>query len=255
MKKEFLSLIGCGWLGSKLAIKLVELQYRVIVTTANVRPDFDAGSYFQFDLTQKQPIPEEIITSDVLLYLIPPLSLEYVKRFFDKIPEDKKIIFISSTSVYGKKMGCVDEETPITLDKTSSPLLVETESYLKSRFNNATILRFGGLYGDNRHPVYFLQGKKGLKNGGELLHLVHQSECIEAITKILAKNLWGETFNIVSDLRIKKYEYYTQVASERALELPNYEKTESDPLETNISNHKSKFKLDMNYNPRILYIF
>lgn len=250
MKKEFLCLIGCGWLGKPLANDLFKKNYQVTATATGKNPPeslADGISYIGLDLRQNQPLPEAISKADILIYTIPPLEFSLITHFFEKVPVDKKIIFTSSTSVYGKNLGDVHEGVQLSYDNTSSALLVETENYLKQRFSHLTILRLGGLYGNERHPVHFLSGKKGLKTGKEYLHLAHQDDCIEAISSVIKKKLWGETFNIISDLRITKKEYYLKIAAELSLPLPEYEETVADNCPTKISNEKSKRLLGMTY--------
>lgn len=256
MKNEFLCLIGCGWLGKPLAKTLKNDGYRIVATTAHdqsVEFQNDGISYIRYDLAQ-DPLPSLALDADVIVYTIPPLEISVVKHFFDQLPADKKIIFTSSTAVYGKNMGAVNEDTPLDLNNTHSPLLLETENYLRTRFKAATILRLGGLYGDKRHPVYFLQGKKGLTNGQEFIHLVHQQDCIKAISSVIEHELWGKTLNIISDLRITKRDYYTDMAEKLSLPLPEYVESDKGMKETKISNQKSKELLVINYlNPNQLF--
>ncbi len=250
MKNEILCLIGCGWLGKPLANFLSKKNYPVTATaTGKTAPEslVDGISYIDFDLTKSQSLPLEIAKADVLIYTIPPLELSVIKNFFDKIPVDKKIIFTSSISVYGKNTGATDETAALDPANTSSPLLLETEVYLKQRFSKLTILRLGGLYGEERHPVYFLAGKKNIKTGEEFLHLAHQDDCIQAINAVIERGQWGEIFNIVSDLRVTKKEYYLAMAAKLSLPIPEYDQTVKDSNPTRISNEKSKNVLGMNY--------
>lgn len=256
MKNKNLCLIGCGWLGKPLAKTLLSKGHTLTVTTASDKsPEFQSEgiSYITFDLIQ-DPFNEEILKADIVVYTIPPLPFVAVKNFFDHLPTDKKIIFTSSTSVYGKNMGSVDEDTPIDPENTQSPLLAQTEEYLRARFKNAVILRLGGLYGEKRHPVYFLAGKKDIKTGGEFLHLAHQDDCVSAITKIIETETWGQTLNIISDLRITKRDYYLDMAQKLSLPLPEYAESDKGLKETKISNQKSKTLLQIHYkNPSEFY--
>lgn len=256
MKKELISIIGGGWLGRPLSLELLAQDYDILVSTAHDKSaEFkdDGLSYITFDITI-QSAPSKVLSSDVIIYLIPPLPLLEIKKFFDQIPEDKKIVFASSTAVYGKNLGDVDEKSQLSIHETNSPLLIETENYLRSRFKKASILRFGGLYGGKRHPVFFLQGRSDLSGANEFTHLVHRDDCIKAIINVIAKNMWGETFNIISDLRISKRDYYTEMAQKLNLTPPKYKESEKNFSETNISNVKSKNELKIFYsNPSEFY--
>jgi nucleoside-diphosphate-sugar epimerase len=222
-----IGLIGRGWLGSPLEIALLNNGYHTFSTTSK-----------SFDIT-KDPIPKKLLESDILIYTIPPLGQKEPERFFSQIDIKKKIIFTSSTSYYGKNQGSVDENTLSSLIITGSPELFETEQFLKNKFKDLTIIRPGGLYGEKRHPVFFLAGRSGLTTGNEHLHLVHQTDCVSAILSILEKNIWAEDFNLVSDLRILKKEYYREMAQKLNLEIPEFSNIEvSNP--TNINNLKTK---------------
>ena len=256
MKNEKLCIVGCGWLGKTLAKHLIEAQYQVLATTAHDKTDefkADTIPYINFDLNSNIAIFEKILKSDVIIYLIPPIELQVVKKFFDKFPNNKRIIFTSSTSIYGKNLGFVHESFTPDIHHTSSPLLLQTEEYMRSRFRNLTIIRPGGLYGDKRHPIYFLQGKKNLTSGEELLHLVHRDDIIQGIISILEGNIWGEVFNLISGLRVSKKEYYTTMAKKLNLIPPEYTPDENSINPTRISNEKSKLKLKINYLDPKLY--
>jgi nucleoside-diphosphate-sugar epimerase len=250
MKKTKLCLIGCGWLGKPLAKHLIAKGYSLLATTAhdkNTEFSNELIPYLRFDLTLSPQVTEEILNADILIYTIPPLELHFIKIFFDQIPIDKKIIFTSSTSVYGKDQGPVNETFIPAPASANSPLLVQTEEYLRQRFKQLTIIRPGGLYGEKRHPIFFLQGKSQLTTGKELLHLVHLQDCINAILKIIDLNIWNETINLVSDLRIEKKEYYVAMAKKLKITPPTYIENQIILNPTNISNEKSKKILMINY--------
>lgn len=251
MRKNSICLIGCGWLGLPLAKYLKEAGHEVSVTTSTDRQTelLDLGIRSEIlDLSLSPRLLQSHLNADVIIYTIPPLDIQYVRDYLEQLPKDKKIIFTSSTSVYSKNSGLINEEKDLDEKTSQSPVLVKTESFLSSKFKNITILRLGGLYGLKRHPLYFLQGRKNISGPNEYLHLVHLDDCIQAISQVLNLNQWAEIFNIVSDLRIRKKEYYHFMAEKMKLTPPEYtnESTLSDQ-QTNISNEKSKNYLKINY--------
>lgn len=224
MKKK-ITIIGCGWLGKILLPHLNDFD--VFKTTRQ-----------NFDIEHFKLLPPEISHSDIIIYSIPPLTLPLIEKFFQQLSADKKIIFISSTSVYGKSEGAVDEEHKMDVCK-GNPVLIATETYLRENFKNVTIIRPGGLYGYNRHPLRFLSGKKGLKSGDEYTHLVHGEDVARAILRLIGQDLWGQTFNLVSDLRMQKKDFYTALALKFGFDLPMYDHVENKNP-TIISNTKAK---------------
>jgi nucleoside-diphosphate-sugar epimerase len=57
-----------------------------------------------------------------------------------------------------------------------------------SRFKT-TILRFGGLIGEDRNPIRFLAGRENLENPDAPINLIHQTDCIGIILRIIEKIL------------------------------------------------------------------
>jgi nucleoside-diphosphate-sugar epimerase len=240
-----ISVIGCGWLGMPLCHHLVKNGFEVISTTTTKSKLANETRNFElvlFDVTKMLP-SQSLTLVDVIIYNIPPLGLGEVEKFFNTINPTltpvPNIIFISSTSVYGKSLGPINEDSELSPTSKNGNNLKITENYLRSRFKKLTILRPGGLIGEDRHPIHFLKGKSGLTSGKELLHLVHRDDCIESITQIIKKQIWNEDINLVNDIRIQKEVYYTKEALKLGLVPPQYiNNPEINP--TNISNEKAK---------------
>ncbi len=243
-----IGIIGCGWLGLPLVEKLRGQGLNVISTTTTPQKN-----EILFDITCG-PIPEKIWQCDTLIYTIPPLGLQEVENFFKKINKITKIIFISSTSVYGKNQGHVTEKSPFDSSSKNALVLREAENYLKKNFSNLSIIRPGGLYGQKRHPVYFLAGKLGITSGDEYLHLVSQKDCLAALCKIIEFDLIGEDFNLVSNLRIFKKNYYTYMSKKLNLVAPQFTDLAKTDNPTQISNDKSKKMLSLQYENPFDYI-
>lgn len=248
-----ISVIGCGWLGFPMCESLQAGGYNVTTTASNVSKKMGLDPNFKtilFDI-KTDLVEESLINTDVIIYTIPPLGLKELEVFLKTVHADQKIIFISSTSVYGKSLGDCNEDTPLSPDTRNGKLLVESENFLHQNFKNTTILRPGGLFGEFnhhlRHPIHFLKGKKDLTNGSEWLHLVDGRDCIKAILKIIENDLWNEDINLINDLRVKKSDYYPQIAKNLQLEVPHYLNHQLlNP--TKISNQKSKKLLNIIYN-------
>jgi nucleoside-diphosphate-sugar epimerase len=166
--------------------------------------------------------------------------MEFVSKIETLIPfieksSVKKVLFVSSTSVYAddpspesSTMLRVTEEAKPQPDTESGKQLVQAELLLQNNSNfETTILRFGGLIGEDRHPIRFLAGRKGVENPKGPINFIHQTDCIGIIQKIIEKDSWNETFNAVTSFHPTREDYYTQKAVELNLALPefNQEKT------------------------------
>lgn len=135
----------------------------------------------------------------------------------------QKVIFVSSSSVYGAIEGEVDEETEPRPSTESGRQLLASESIFSADEGlGTTIIRFGGLIGRERHPINMLSGKKGLSNGNHPINLIHLNDCIRIIHSSIENNWWNEIFNGVFPHHPKKKNYYTSEAKKRGLQVPDY---------------------------------
>ena len=237
--------MGCGWLGLPLAISLINIGYKVHGSTTSKEK--------MIPLTKNGIIPflisfsEDNIVGDISKFLtnieiliinIPPKlrnnsQESYVKKMRLLHQEVKKaglqkVIFVSSTSIYGNISGDVTETTIPQPSTDSGKQLLASENIFKKDANLiTTIIRFGGLIGPNRHPITVLSGKKELSNGHHPINLIHLDDCIQIIAAILEHSWWNETLNGVYPIHPIKQEYYTKEALKQGLQSPDYKEDNS----------------------------
>lgn len=238
-----ISILGCGWLGLPLAKALVKDGFLVkgSTTSASKLDNLDKLGILPF-LIELQPntINGDIVNflkgSEILIIDIPPklrsiANEDFVGKIQTLIPyieqsDVQKLIFVSSTSVYGEDNDVVSEATLLNPDSEGGRQLVIVEQLLLSNPHfQTTILRFGGLVGPDRNPIRFLSGKENLPNGKARINFIHQADCIGIIQKIIALNCWNETFNAVSPEHPTREEYYYQKAQEWQLVAPSFDPT------------------------------
>jgi len=240
-----ISILGCGWLGLPLAKALLENGFSVKGSTASneklsVLENLRILAY-QVELSETKiqgEIDSFLENSKTLIIDVPPKlkgnpNDDFVSKIKTLIPFLEKssvenVLFISSISVYGDDNSIVTEETIPHPNTENGKQLVQAEQLLQSNPNfKTTILRFGGLIGEDRHPIHFLAGRKNLENPEASINLIHQEDCIGIILEILRqaqtdKSFWGETFNAVTPFHPSRKEYYTQKAKDFNLALPEF---------------------------------
>lgn len=237
--KPRIGILGVGWLGFPLGKSLVKMGYPVSgSTTKKANLDLIANEGIEsYRLTlyedgvrgQLIDLLKEI---DILVINVPPKrkaeDSSYIKKMRQlyeavKIMHVEKIIFVSSTSVYGDLSGDVTEKT-IPKPKTNSAkqLLAAENLFKKDASLSTTIVRFAGLIGPDRHPVTFLSGRKNLKNGDDVINLIHLDDCIYLLTTIIANEWWNEIFNGVYPYHPFKSDYYASEAKKRGIPEPEY---------------------------------
>ncbi|MEB8346521.1 SDR family oxidoreductase [Flavobacteriaceae bacterium KMM 6898] len=238
---NIIGIMGCGWLGTPLAQHLLLEGFTVHGSTTSsykLQELQDLGIRpYKISLTEngiEGPIEAFLENVNVLIINIPPnlrgsnkenykTKMEHVLVAI-KSSGVPKLIFISSTSVYGELEGDVTETTVPHPETESAKQLLAVEENFKNDPNlETTIIRFGGLIGPNRHPITFLAGKKDLSNGNHHINLIHLTDCILIIKTILKEGYWGEIFNGVYPLNPQKKEYYINEAQKRGLEAPEYQ--------------------------------
>lgn len=206
---ERISILGCGWLGMPLALELINKGHSVngSTTTQNkfYQLESNAIQAFLIDIGDKNKDISDFLCSDVLIIAITSKNIEDYKILISKIEksEVRKIIFISSTSVYPNTNGIVDEETP-TLD---TPLSNIEQLFISNSNFESTILRFGGLFGGDRQPGNFIKNGH-LKNPQGYINLIHQEDCIRIIEQIIKKNTWNQVLNACSDSHPMRKDFY-----------------------------------------------
>ena len=239
-----ISVLGCGWLGLPLAKALLKSGFAVNGSTTSVDKLSVLKNLgiqvFQIELSETKiqgEIDSFLENSKILIIDIPPklrgISKEdFVGKIQTLIPFIEKstvesVLFISSTSVYGEDNLVVTEKSELNPDTESGRQLVKTEQLLQSNPNfKTTILRFGGLLGEDRHPIKFLAGRTNIENPDAPINLIHQEDCIGTITAILCHTepdeVWKETFNAVAPFHPSRKEYYIQKAVDMNLALPEF---------------------------------
>ena len=146
----------------------------------------------------------------------------------------QRVLFISSTSVYGTSEIRTDsnelteKSEPNPLTESAKQLLQAEQLLLQNKAFKTTILRPGGLLGEDRHPIFMLSGRTGLKGANQPVNLIHRKEILKIIGLLLSENWPDDYINLVYPHHPNKQDYYTREALLRSLDPPQYT-TEKDP--------------------------
>ena len=170
--------LGCGWLGLSLAKSLVASGHRVLGTSTSpehipalealgiephllrLGPDFNASS--------EALLQQLLSAAEVLVLNIPPRAaaagayptlLRPVHRAVASAGT-KKVLFVSSTSVYPDEPRLMREADAVSTRDAASDVL-RAEGHFVPRYGQwkSTVVRLGGLIGPDRAPGRFLAGR------------------------------------------------------------------------------------------------
>jgi nucleoside-diphosphate-sugar epimerase len=208
------SIFGCGWLGEPLAAYLLEKKYAVKGSTTSIeklnRLKSRGIEAFQIHLEEIDETIIPFLNTDILVVNIPSKNINGFKNLISYIEKSsiKKVLFISSTSVYKDNNAIIFENTA---DSFSDSPLLEIEQLFKQNLHfKTTILRFGGLFGYTRKPGNFFSSGRSISQPDAHVNMIHRDDCVEIIYHLIKQNVWGETFNACADLHPTKRKFYTK---------------------------------------------
>lgn len=248
MAPRRLAILGCGWLGLCLAglARREGMSIRGSTRTDERLADLRAEGIeaVRLRLPEDAPSPqlEEFLQADALVISLPPGRRDpEVEKRYPALVEGlageaalssvSNVIFWSSTSVYASCNGEVDELDDGTPDSPSGRALRTAEQLLDAALGNRlTVLRLGGLLGDDRHPARKLAGQTNLGNGDAPVNLVGRQDAARAtLACLLDPAAAGETFNVVAPVHPTRKDFYTRAAGRLGLPAPLFDPSETSP--------------------------
>lgn len=246
MKK--VAIVGLGWLGMPLALSLTAAGMQV-TGTKTTRDGVEAARMCGIESYVLELTPELVCDADDLSALLSvdalvitlPAShtasggenyLRAVQQLVDSALafDVPRIIFTSSTSVYGDRTGVIKENSELLPVSVAGRTLQELENWLHNLPRTSVdILRLAGLVGPKRHPGRFLAGKEGLNNGSQGVNLVHLEDVVEAIRLLLQRPKGGHIYNLCAPVHPAREQFYPTVARQLGLAPPTF--IDHDPLQ------------------------
>ncbi|MGB0879622.1 MAG: NAD(P)-binding domain-containing protein [Polaribacter sp.] len=241
------SILGCGWLGKSLAISMLKKGYAVKGSTTS-REKITALKKakilpFLIDISSNENF-SAFLNADILIIAITSKSIEDFKQLISQIEKSmiQKVIFISSTSVYDRKNKVVTEKDEV-LD---TPLSKIEKLFRENTSFETTIIRFAGLFGQDRKPGNWFQNGRKIPQPNGFVNMIHQEDCIRIIQKIIAQNIWNDTFNACSNHHPTRREFYTKAKQDLGFDTPEFEENKELKYKI-ISSEKLQKKLDYRF--------
>lgn len=208
------SIVGCGWFGLPLAKALVKAGFDVRGSKRSedqaVLLAQEGISGFCLDLdvreTRYAGLAESIksqLDSDYLVVNVPPRFRHDPDAYLRRLTQlkqwvsdchYKRIIFISSTGVYPSQNQTATESDAKMHSLASEHLLKAEQVFIDVA--PTCVLRFAGLVGPKRHPGRFLSGKQNISGGETPVNLVHLTDCVRAVMRILSAEKAQPVYNL-----------------------------------------------------------
>lgn len=142
--------------------------------------------------------------------------LDGTRHLLEAFPRTR-LLFVSSTSVYGQTDGsAVDEDSPAEPERETSRLLLEAEALALAA--GGTVARLSGIYGPGRSVILrrFLSGDAVVEEDGRrFLNQIHRDDAARALLHLAAHPEWsrGGIFNVTDSVPVRQLECYEVLAA------------------------------------------
>jgi len=247
------SILGCGWLGQPLARHLVARDVHVRGTTTTpakidaLRADGIEPFLLSLDPHLSGENTSSVFASPILVLNVPPSRggedvQAHHRRQIDAVREAATegavewILFASSTGVYPNVERTVTEADqppgqpdalPGTRRSTGRAVLAAEKRLMDDPAFATTIVRFGGLYGGDRHPGRFLAGRSDVGRPEAPVNLIHRDDCVALVTTLLQQDVRDEVFNACADAHPTRRTVYTRAAEVLGLNPPTFDASDT----------------------------
>lgn len=199
---------GCGALGSRIGLALAQ-DYRVYGLRRQADQVPAPLIPIQADLQKPRELAAALPDADVVIVCLTPdeYSEDGYRRAFveglDKllsIMEERdhtpqRVFFISSTAVYGQKDDeWVNEQTPTQPARYNGQVLLEAEARLHRSTVPGTVVRFSGIYGNDRRGMLrqITEGRVAPNPQAGFTNRIHEDDCVGILKHLVGKTLARE---------------------------------------------------------------
>lgn len=277
-KNQQISLCGCGWLGLPLAAHLASQGYAVYGSKRNVEDLKTLQSLGIHGIALQLPFTSVInentdltlfFSADILIINVPPgrmaNSAEQFKKNVMQLSAlakqhgTKKIIFISTTSVYAECQGEITEDTPTNPNTESGHAHVWLEEELRQQWqDNLVVLRLSGLIGSDRHPTKHIVKRyeatgEPLENGLTPVNLIHQQDIIAAIQSMIMQWPERKVLHLSAHTHPTRKQYYQTMAQHLNLAIPKFMNNGEDSKWINAEQSCQALGLTLKYRDLMLF--
>ena len=264
-------IIGCGYVGVPLGRRLIQLGHEIwgVRRTAESASELSAHGI--------QPIAADISQAGALDNLAEPFDWVVNLVSSDKGgPEEyrqiylegnrnvvawarqrplKKLIYSSSTSVYGQTDGsAVKESSPTEPATETSRILLEAERTLLDAAPGVPgiVLRVAGIYGPERGHLFkqYLRNEAKIPGRGDrITNMIHRDDLVEVIIAALKNGRPGEIYNVADDEPVQLVHFYRWLSETLGKWMPPFVPEEEAPerkralTSKKIQNRKMKMEL------------
>jgi nucleoside-diphosphate-sugar epimerase len=233
--------VGCGYLGHRVASRWRARGEEVFVTT---RSDSRLGQFaaaglhpIRLDVTRPGPWPRPPDIETVLLAVgydrraeatIHQVYVDGLRRVLDWLtPPLERVIYVSSTGVYGQTDGeWVDETSPCHPTRAGGRACLAAEQLLAKHpaGRHAIVLRLAGIYGNGRLPrrTYVERGEPIPAVADGWLNLIHVEDAAAAVLAAEHGARPPDTYVVSDGHPVIRRQFYEEMARQLGVPCPPF---------------------------------
>lgn len=225
-------IIGCGYLGRRVAEKWVADGHQVFALTRSQQhaEDFRESGILPLigDVMSPESLPDfpevELVLYSVGFdrnsgHSIGDVYIQGVKNILEVLPNSvKRVIYISSTGVYGQTDGSwVNEQSATIPTRPGGIACLKAEQILQQgRFGErTTVLRLAGIYGPDRIPRL-----EQIKSGEPMsipqdgwLNLIHVDDAVTVVDAVVTQEPKQSCYLVSDGSPVNRGEYLAEIAA------------------------------------------
>jgi len=250
MQKRIL-IAGCGRIGRRLGRQWHEHGARVWGLRRSDGPLPAPLETLHGDLTRPSTLPTPPADLDVVYYLATPgafndaaYRLTYVEGLRNLIawlPAEagSRVVFVSSSAVYGQTAGeWVDETSPTEPNGFSGRRMLQAERLALAA--GGTAVRFGGIYGPGRGRMLdkVRRGEPCTAEPPRYTNRIHETDCVGVLAHVAALSKPADIYLAVDDAPCSQCELMDFLADR--LGCPRPARVAGDPTDARGSNKRCR---------------
>ncbi|KAB7623218.1 SDR family oxidoreductase [Alkalilimnicola sp. S0819] len=234
MSTERILIAGCGKLGTALGRELSEAGHTVWGLRRRAERIPEPIRPLAGDLADPASLPALPEALDRIYYIATPGAYDdtayqraYVhglRNLLAALPNpDGRLVFVSSTSVYGQSDGReVDESSPTEPTGFSGQRMLEAEHIALGWAGESVVVRFGGIYGPGRTRMIdkVRHGEACTAHPPAWSNRIHQADCVGVLAHLGAARITPGVYLAVDDAPCTQCELMDWLAEQLGLPQP-----------------------------------
>lgn len=237
-------IIGCGYLGLRLAQRWREQGHHVVAVkrTPETVPELAQMGVEVVCCDVLDPATlSRLPAADVVAHAVAldrtsgqtmrAVYVEGLANVIRKLPRPRRFIYVSSSGVYGQADGSwVDEESAAEPREESGHIVLAAEGLLRQEAPYANILRFAGIYGPGRllRQKAVAAGEPIAAAADRWLNLIHVEDGARAVMAAAEFAEPGRLFNVCDGRPVLRRDFYQELARVLHAPAPRFEPPPAD---------------------------